>query len=283
MNCRGEFGKWIALIAVILRLFFPRHFPAHPGIRWLQELIHKNPWRFKQHRHHSSPGLSYLPPIPAFPLGSQSHQGSKNTHLCFECELEPLVAYKVEADLFPAIRSHHHTHDRNQQRVPVGPRAVPEASRIGDSGPTVVHSGRLAVGGAPRRVMTFRSVIIPRSRLQRRPTTKCQVAVSALLAKTTRRKASAFSHLRSSKASPLLHLCDLIRFGERNCNKTQGLWEEERRGEEDEEEEEEEEGGKMSFGVGGGNRGHPSDALELLSSVRWMRRRGLSVPPPACP
>ncbi|KAK4437814.1 cold-regulated plasma membrane protein 2 [Sesamum alatum] len=24
---RGEFGKWIALIAVVLRLFFPRHFP----------------------------------------------------------------------------------------------------------------------------------------------------------------------------------------------------------------------------------------------------------------
>lgn len=25
--CRGEVGKWIALIAVVLRLFFPRHFP----------------------------------------------------------------------------------------------------------------------------------------------------------------------------------------------------------------------------------------------------------------
>ncbi|KAL5683941.1 hypothetical protein ACJX0J_010326, partial [Zea mays] len=24
---RGEVGKWIAIIAVILRLFFPRHFP----------------------------------------------------------------------------------------------------------------------------------------------------------------------------------------------------------------------------------------------------------------
>ncbi|PIN12363.1 hypothetical protein CDL12_15016 [Handroanthus impetiginosus] len=24
---RGEFGKWVALIAVVLRLFFPRHFP----------------------------------------------------------------------------------------------------------------------------------------------------------------------------------------------------------------------------------------------------------------
>ncbi|RWW67953.1 hypothetical protein BHE74_00024561 [Ensete ventricosum] len=29
MNCRGEFGKWIALIAVILRLFFPRRFPVN--------------------------------------------------------------------------------------------------------------------------------------------------------------------------------------------------------------------------------------------------------------
>ncbi|KAL5663075.1 hypothetical protein ACJX0J_023183, partial [Zea mays] len=24
---RGEVGKWIAIIALILRLFFPRHFP----------------------------------------------------------------------------------------------------------------------------------------------------------------------------------------------------------------------------------------------------------------
>ncbi|WOL15410.1 cold-regulated 413 plasma membrane protein [Canna indica] len=24
---RGEFGKWVALIAIVLRLFFPRHFP----------------------------------------------------------------------------------------------------------------------------------------------------------------------------------------------------------------------------------------------------------------
>ncbi|RRT41643.1 hypothetical protein B296_00057672 [Ensete ventricosum] len=27
LSCRGEAGKWIALIAVVLRLFFPRHFP----------------------------------------------------------------------------------------------------------------------------------------------------------------------------------------------------------------------------------------------------------------
>lgn len=26
--CRGEVGKWIAFIAVVLRLFFPRHFPG---------------------------------------------------------------------------------------------------------------------------------------------------------------------------------------------------------------------------------------------------------------
>lgn len=26
--CRGDIGKWIALIAVVLRLFFPRHFPG---------------------------------------------------------------------------------------------------------------------------------------------------------------------------------------------------------------------------------------------------------------
>lgn len=25
---RGEFGKWVAFIAVVLRLFFPRHFPG---------------------------------------------------------------------------------------------------------------------------------------------------------------------------------------------------------------------------------------------------------------
>jgi hypothetical protein len=28
LNCRGEIGKWIALIVVVLRLFFPRHFPG---------------------------------------------------------------------------------------------------------------------------------------------------------------------------------------------------------------------------------------------------------------
>ncbi|KAG8647872.1 hypothetical protein MANES_09G119850v8 [Manihot esculenta] len=29
---RGEVGKWIAFIAVVLRLFFPRHFP---GIKFI--------------------------------------------------------------------------------------------------------------------------------------------------------------------------------------------------------------------------------------------------------
>jgi hypothetical protein len=28
LNCRGEVGKWIALIVVVLRLFYPRHFPG---------------------------------------------------------------------------------------------------------------------------------------------------------------------------------------------------------------------------------------------------------------
>ncbi|RWW23311.1 hypothetical protein GW17_00012449 [Ensete ventricosum] len=28
LTCRGEFGKWIAFIAVVVRLFFPRHFPG---------------------------------------------------------------------------------------------------------------------------------------------------------------------------------------------------------------------------------------------------------------
>ena len=27
-NCRGEVGAWIAFVVVILRLFFPRHFPG---------------------------------------------------------------------------------------------------------------------------------------------------------------------------------------------------------------------------------------------------------------
>ncbi|RVX23682.1 Cold-regulated 413 plasma membrane protein 2 [Vitis vinifera] len=131
---RGEVGKWIAFIAIVLRLFFPRHFPgifsmhgsmstdyvnfltgdadwlempgslilllvvapnffahtlrgsfdrhcnlsshwllpaprAHPGIRWLQEFLHKEPWNIQHSWNYPFVSLPCLGSGSPLPLG----------------------------------------------------------------------------------------------------------------------------------------------------------------------------------------------------------------------
>ncbi|KAI4327527.1 hypothetical protein L6164_019976 [Bauhinia variegata] len=45
---RGEFGRWIAFVAVVLRLFFPRHFPGtYQGNGWIQKFFHTEAWNIK--------------------------------------------------------------------------------------------------------------------------------------------------------------------------------------------------------------------------------------------
>ncbi|KAJ9704878.1 hypothetical protein PVL29_003092 [Vitis rotundifolia] len=57
----GQVGKWIAFIAVVLRLFFPKRFPGtHQGIWWVQKFLYTEAWHIKHHWINSSAGLSCL-------------------------------------------------------------------------------------------------------------------------------------------------------------------------------------------------------------------------------